>query len=156
LLYFRVKRILRSFSRKMFDLIWWLVLGACVLVGFAGFWMVIAYWLTAHVDNPGGKAIITGPCGDTMEIALKFDNGHVSNTSCFTDGCLYSLNCVHAAADLAKGKTPDEIIEIDSNLIRKAIGGLPDDHVHCAKLAEETLMAALDDYMRKQKEQKLE
>lgn len=120
-----------------------------MLLGIVGLWIGIVYWLTPHVKNPDGRAILTGTCGDTMEIALKFENGRVSKASCYTDGCAYSLNCVYAAADLAKGKTPDEILEIDSKRIQEAIGGLPKDHLHCAALAEETLLSALDNYMRK-------
>jgi nitrogen fixation NifU-like protein len=82
-----------------------------------------------------------------MEIELKFMRGRVSETSYWTDGCAYSLSAVYAAADLAKGKTPDEIIEVDAELIQKTIGGLPTDHMHCAKLAAETLQSALENYM---------
>ncbi len=125
-----------------------LVAGGVLLV-IVGLWFFITYWLTPHVKHPDGKARITGRCGDTMEIDLKFTGNRVSETSYWTDGCAYSLNCVCAAADLAKGKTPDEIIEIDADLLQKTIGGLPRDQMHCAELAAETLGAALDDYMSK-------
>ncbi len=126
------------------------VLVACgVLLVIVGLWFFITYWLTPHIKHPDGKARITGHCGDTMEIDLKFRGDRVSETSYWTDGCVYSLSAVYAAADLAKGKTPDEIIEIDADFIQKTIGGLPTDHMHCAKLAAETLGAALNDYMLK-------
>jgi nitrogen fixation NifU-like protein len=86
-----------------------------------------------------------------MEICLKFKEDRVAESSHWTDGCAYSLNCVCAAADLAKGRTPDEVLEIDADLIQKSVGGLPEDHLHCARLAAETLQAALDDFMRKSK-----
>jgi NifU-like protein involved in Fe-S cluster formation len=124
------------------------VLAACgVLLGIVGLWFFTTYWLTPHIKHPDGKARITGNCGDTMEIELKFMRGRVSETSYWTDGCAYSLSAVYAAADLAKGKTPDEIIEVDAELIQKTIGGLPTDHMHCAKLAAETLQSALENYM---------
>ncbi len=113
-------------------------------------WMAATYWLNPHVDAPDAEACITGTCGDTMEICLKFSNDRVVKTSHWTDGCAYSLNCVSAAAHLSEGKNPDEIVEIDSRTIQEAIGGLPSDHVHCADLAFETLQAALDHYMRGQ------
>ncbi len=112
------------------------------------FWMAAIYWLNPHVEDPDGKAYITGKCGDSMEICLKFEQDRVVKTSHFTDGCAYSLNCVYTAANLAKGKTPDQIIEIDSDMIQESMGGLPSDHTHCADLAFETLQAALDHYMR--------
>ena len=128
------------------DLIW-LVVAVVVFSTVVG----ISYWLTPYIKDPDGKARITGRCGDTMEISLKFIGDRVVESSHWTDGCTYSLNAVFAAADLAKGKTPDEILEIDANLIQEAIGGLPRDQLHCAKLAAETLQAALEDYMFKKK-----
>ena len=124
------------------------VLAACgVLLVIVGLWFFITYALTPHIKHPDGKARITGHCGDTMEIDLKFRGDRVSETSYWTDGCAYSLSAVYAAAALAKGKTPDEIIEIDAEVIQKTIGGLPADHMHCAKLAAETLQSALENYM---------
>jgi nitrogen fixation NifU-like protein len=126
------------------------VLVACgVLLVIVGLWFFITYALTPHIKHPDGKARIAGHCGDTMEIDLKFRGDRVSETSYWTDGCAYSLSAVYAAAHLARGKTPDEIIEIDADVIQKTIGGLPTDHMHCAELAAETLGAALNDYMSK-------
>ena len=132
------------------NLVWGLLAGGILLV-IVGLWFFITLWLTPHVKNPDGKAHITGTCGDTMEIDLRFEGDRVSDTSYWTDGCAYSLSAVYTAADLSKGKTPDEIIEIDADLIQEAIGGLPKDHMHCAILAAETLQAALEDYMLKSK-----
>ncbi len=127
----------------------WVLLGCGIMVGIVIIWFVIYYLLNPSVKDPDGHAKITGKCGDTMEISLKFDGGKMKDASCWTDGCAYSYNSVCAAADLAKGKTPDEILKIDAEAIQEYIGGLPSDHLHCAKLAEETLQAALNDYMVK-------
>lgn len=64
------------------------------------------------------------------------------------DECVYSVNCLVAAADLAKGKTPEAILDIDADAIRAAIGDLPTDHRHCASLAADTLHSAIDGYMK--------
>ena len=123
--------------------------GAIILTSVVVLWAIIHYFSGPEIKEPDGKARITGSCGDTMEIYLKFKNGRVIDSSCWTDGCTYSYNCVVAAAQMAKGKTPEEILEIDAQKIQDYIGGLPKDHFHCAKLAEETLQAALEDYMKK-------
>ena len=83
-----------------------------------------------------------------MEISLKFRDERVTEAACWTNGCAYSLNCICAAAALAKGKSPDEVLEIDPELIQKSVGGLPQDQMHCATLSVETLHAALEDYVR--------
>lgn len=120
-----------------------------ILFIFVCIWMAATCWLNPHVKNPDGKACITGTCRDTMEICLKFEGDRVVKTAHWTDGCAYSQNCVSAAAHLARGKAPDEIIEIDSEMIQKSVGGVPSGHTHCADLASETLQAALDDHMRR-------
>lgn len=130
-------------------LVMWFLLGSGVLLVLAGLWVTIHYLFSPHLENPDGKARITGSCGDTMELYLKFKRDRVMQSAYWTDGCTYSLSCVRAAADLVKGKTPDEILYVDADLIQKAIGGLPKDYMHCAKLAVETLQSALEDYMLK-------
>jgi NifU-like protein involved in Fe-S cluster formation len=127
-----------------------IVLGLAVLLGVVGLWFLFYYLLNPHVKEANAEARIKGKCGDTMEIRLRFENGKVLESSYWTDGCVYSLNAVFAAADLAKGKVPDEILEIDAGRIEQSMGGLPNDHKHCSKLAEETLQAALHDYMTRQ------
>jgi nitrogen fixation NifU-like protein len=126
-----------------------LLIGIGILTGIVLLWFLLTYWMNPHVECPDGKARITGSCGDTMEIALKFRNDRVAETAYWTNGCAYSFNCIHAAAELAKGKTPEELLEIDAELIRKSVGGLPEDQMHCARLSVETLHAALDEFMRK-------
>lgn len=125
------------------------LLGIGILTAIVLLWFLITYWLNPHVEAPDGKARITGSCGDTMEVSLKFSDERVTETAYWTNGCAYSLNCICAAADLAKGKTPDEILEIDPELIQNSVGGLPQDQMHCARLSVETLHAALEDYMQK-------
>ena len=124
-----------------------LLLGCGVLIVVIFLWFAAYYWLNPQVENPDGAATVTGSCGDTMEIRLKFRADRVVESSHWTNGCAHSLNAVCTAAELAHGKSPDEIVEISAEEIRHAMGGLPRDHMHCARLAEETLQAALENYM---------
>ncbi len=127
-----------------------LLAGAGVLIAVVVTWFLAYYWLTPYLKAPDGHARVTGGCKDTMEISLTFKNNRVADTSYWTNGCVYSLNCVSAAAELAKGKTPDEVLRlVDADLIQKSIGGLPSDHMHCATLAAVTLEKALGNYVGK-------
>jgi len=125
--------------------------GFLLITAIIGLWVWAHYQLNPYIDHPDAHARITGRCGDTMEISLAFDQtGHVCKTSHWTNGCAYSLTCVSAASDLAKGKTPEEILDIRADFIQKSVGGLSKDHMHCATLAEETLHAAIDNLMTSQ------
>jgi nitrogen fixation NifU-like protein len=125
-----------------------ILIGIGILIAIVLLWFLLTYWLNPQVEAPDGKACITGSCGDTMEISLKFREERVAEAASWTNGCAYSLNCISAVADLAKKKTPDEILEIDPELVQKSVGGLPQEQMHCARLSVETLHAALDNYMQ--------
>ena len=102
------------------------------------------------MPDPEGYGRVKGTCGDTMEIFLKFEKGRVKAATFRTDGCGSSTVCGSFAAELAHGRSPEEIAEITGEAILGILGGLPKEDHHCAFLAAETLQEALDDYMRKQ------
>ena len=54
--------------------------------------------------------------------------------------------------ELANGKTLGEALAIRADVIAKSLGGLPDDHVHCAGLASLSLKKAIIEYINLQKE----
>jgi len=125
-----------------------LLAGTGILLAIAWVWFAVYYWLNPQLKNPDAKARLTGTCGDTMEIGIQFDRDHVAvKTFYWTDGCIFSLNCIHAAADLAKGKSVDAILDIDADAIQQSIGGLPKEHWHCATLAASTLHSPINEYM---------
>jgi nitrogen fixation protein NifU and related proteins len=99
------------------------------------------------MGNPDGYGCITGPCGDTMKIFLKFEKGKVKEASFQTDGCGSSMICGSFAAELALGKKPNELQNITKETILETIGGLPAEEQHCALLAANTLHQAIDSYL---------
>ena len=103
------------------------------------------------MDDPDGYAVVTGPCGDTIKIYLRFRNNHVQEASFQTDGCGNSAVCGSFAAEMAISKTPDELVEITGESILEFLGGFPEEDRHCALLAAETLQEALNDYMIKRR-----
>ncbi|MBW1783021.1 MAG: iron-sulfur cluster assembly scaffold protein [Deltaproteobacteria bacterium] len=106
-----------------------------------------------RVDHPDAYARVTGPCHDTMEIFLRFEQGRVAEASFQTDGCGSSAVCGSFAAEMAHGKTPDELLDVTGEAILERLGGLPKEDEHCAFLAGETLQEALHEYMVKQRDE---
>ena len=96
---------------------------------------------------PDGFARITGPCGDTMEIYLKVKDDGIMNTSFWTDGCGPSIASGSMATELATGKKVSEAQKITQQEVLDALGGLPEDNLHCALLAANTLKEAIKDYL---------
>lgn len=99
------------------------------------------------MENPDGHASVTGECGDTMEIYLKFEKGRVSEAFYFTNGCASSAVSGSFAAELTIGKDPDELADITPEDVLNAIGRLPEGDQHCATLAAKTVQEALTHYM---------
>ncbi|MBL7216743.1 MAG: iron-sulfur cluster assembly scaffold protein, partial [Desulfobacteraceae bacterium] len=79
-----------------------------------------------------------------------FEKDRVVEASFQTDGCGSSAVCGSFAAEMAIGKTPDEILDVTGDAILERLGGLPKDEDHCAFLAGETLQEAIGNYMIKQ------
>ncbi len=103
-----------------------------------------------ELDNPDGAARITGPCGDTMQIHLRVDDEKITDSRFITDGCGASVACGSVITQLIKGKAIEEALKITPEDVLDVLDGLPDDNVHCAVLAVETLRAAINDYRTRQ------
>ena len=100
-----------------------------------------------RMQEADGMGRVTGECGDTMEIYLKFKENRVADASYFTDGCASSMVSGSFASELTIGKTPEELTEITAEHVLNAIGKLPEEDLHCTTLAARTIQAALDNYM---------
>ena len=99
------------------------------------------------IPGAGGFATLTGPCGDTMEIRLKVKDNKVADAAFWTDGCGTSIACGSMATEMIKGRNVAEALAIDQSKILEALGGLPEDSLHCALLASNALQAAIRDYL---------
>jgi nitrogen fixation NifU-like protein len=106
----------------------------------------------AGIAAPDGFGRITGSCGDTMEICLRVRDGSVLNTSFWTDGCGPSIASGSMVTELAKGKSVSEAQKITQQDVLHALGGLPEESLHCALLAVNTLKEAIKDYLSSRKE----
>jgi len=105
-----------------------------------------------EIQNADGFGRVTGPCGDTMEIWLKIKNGTVAEANFLTDGCGTTIVSGSIVTELVKGKTIPQALKINQEDVLDALGGLPEDSVHCALLAANTLREALKNCLDFKKE----
>jgi nitrogen fixation NifU-like protein len=99
------------------------------------------------IQAPDGLGEVTGSCGDTMKIYLRVNNGRVTNATFWTDGCGPSIASGSMVTELVKGKSVAEAQRISQEDILNALGGLPEESLHCALLAANTLREAIRDYL---------
>jgi nitrogen fixation NifU-like protein len=52
------------------------------------------------------------------------------------------------ASEMAQGKTLEEVEQLTNQEVAKALGGLPEQKIHCSNLAADALHAAIEDYRR--------
>ncbi len=111
---------------------------------------VVDYWLNPRnfgkMDNPDGLGKVSGPCGDSMEMFIMVNGEEIADVCFVTDGCGPSIAAGGMATELAKGIDIDSARHINQEVILDALGGLPEESMHCALLASSTLQKAIDDY----------
>ncbi len=113
---------------------------------------VIDHWQNPRnfktLETPDGQARVKGICGDSMEMFLKVRDDKVIDCTFQTDGCGTTIVCGSVATELALGKSLVEALgAVNAAEILKVLGGLPEDSIHCAQLAAETLRHTLADYL---------
>jgi nitrogen fixation protein NifU and related proteins len=100
------------------------------------------------LENASGKGTTIGQCGDSIDVAVRIERGTITDIKVVPHGCVYTLVCASAMSELAKGRDLDQALELAPEEVVAALGGLSEDHMHCARLAVNTLGEALADYYR--------
>lgn len=115
----------------------------------------ISQLLLAHAQNPknlgeletaNGMAVGFGSCGDSLAVQLLVEGGVIEDIKYIPNGCLYTVVCASMMSDMVKGLPLDEALKLQPEDIDTILGGLPSDHMHCARLAVNTLGEAIEDY----------
>ncbi|MFZ3047568.1 MAG: iron-sulfur cluster assembly scaffold protein [Desulfatirhabdiaceae bacterium] len=101
------------------------------------------------IPKAEGKATGVGVCGDSIEIYLSIRNQAIVTIGQVPHGCTYTVACGSAVSQLVTGKSLEEALRVTPDAVSAELGGLPEDHMHCASLAVNTLGEAIDDYYRK-------
>ena len=102
-----------------------------------------------RMEAPDAHAAVTGWCGDTMEIHLRLDGTAIQAATFMTDGCGPSLACGNMLTTMVEGRTLDEANAIKPGDLILALDGLPEESLHCAQLAVDTLHQAIANLDRK-------
>jgi len=118
--------------------------------------IVIDHWQKPRnfrkIENPDGYAKVKGPCGDTMEMFVRTKKKTITECAFQTDGCGTSIACGSITTELPKDKSLTQALaDVSSGEILEKLGGLPEEDIHCAHLAAETLRKALTNCLNQKK-----
>jgi nitrogen fixation NifU-like protein len=100
------------------------------------------------IELPSGRALGVGQCGDSVEVMLTVIDQRIADIRCRPRGCAFTIACASAMSELARHRTLEEALEISPQDVEAELGGLPEDHLHCARLAVNTLGEAIADCYR--------
>jgi len=108
------------------------------------------YLNVGSIENPDAQSIFTGPCGDTMEIFLKITSDVITDAKFQAIGCAGSFTSGSALTKMINGKTLMDCEKLDENDVLDHLGAMPEQKVHCARLAILTLKKAIEQYNKKE------
>jgi len=122
---------------------------------------VIEHFQNPHnigkMKNPNGVGKVGNiRCGDVMWLYIKIGKNKmgeeiIKDIKFQTYGCIAAIATSSVITDLVKGKTIKEALKFDRKKVVKELGGLPPIKLHCSVLAVDALLAAIYDYLKKNK-----
>ncbi len=102
------------------------------------------------VPNPSGVGEAVNPvCDDRLRLSIIVREGIIREARFKAYGCAPTIATGSMAADLIRGKTVDEALQITHEEIDRVVGGLPHTKIHCATLAVDAIRAAIQDWRRR-------
>ena len=112
-----------------------------------------------HFSNPRNVGIMedadakgTGgdpKCGDFLTIYIKVRENVIEDISFLVQGCIAAIATSSMTTELAKGKTLEDALKISNQVISDALGGLPEEKMHCSVLGASALKNAIEEYENK-------
>ncbi len=91
-------------------------------------------------------------CGDSLLLFLKIDNDVISDAKFRIKGCGAAIATSSMTTEMVKGKTLEEALALTDVQVAEALGGLPDEKMHCSSLAVGAIHAGILRYISPQEE----
>lgn len=110
-----------------------------------------------EIENADGVGTVgNAKCGDIMKMFLEVEDGVIKDVKFKAFGCGAAIATSSMATEMIKGKTLKEALKLTNKAVAEALDGLPEVKMHCSLLAEEAVKAAIDDYLKKHPEVKID
>ena len=81
------------------------------------------------------RGVCTGECGDSIEVMLELRKETIRRIAFRCDGCVSPFAAARGAAELAQNVPLDVALGITAVDVLEQLGGLGEEHEHCALIA---------------------
>ena len=88
--------------------------------------------------------------GNTMKLYLMIADERIADAKFRTFGCAASIAASSKLTEIIIGRTLDEALAIKNDTVAEALGGLPPTKMHCSAMAADGVIAAIEDYRKRQ------
>ena len=112
-----------------------------------------------HFMNPRNVGEIDGAdgigehfsdvCGDHMCIYVAVADNRIADIKFLSLGCAASIASGSVLTEMVKGKTLEDAAKTTKDDVVNALGGLPEQKIHCSVLAADALRKAIQNYYAK-------
>ncbi|MDR1401219.1 MAG: Fe-S cluster assembly scaffold protein NifU [Endomicrobium sp.] len=103
-----------------------------------------------EIKDADGIGEVGNPvCGDMMTFYIKVNNNRIENVKFKTFGCGAAIAVSSIVSEMAFGKTIEEVMSLTNVDVAKALGGLPQNKMHCSNLGASALHKAIENYKSK-------
>ena len=91
-------------------------------------------------------------CGDSLTLYIKVKDNVIEDISFLVFGCVAAIATSSMTTELVKGKHLEEALKLTDADITEALGGLPENKLHCSVLGATALKNAIENYCNKMTE----
>ena len=85
-------------------------------------------------------------CGDVLELALRVEDGTISDARFRARGCVAAIACASRLTESVLGQTLAQARQLKREALVESLGGLPEGSAHASHLALDALSAALKQF----------
>ena len=100
-----------------------------------------------NMEDADGEGSYGDPeCGDYLVIYIKVQENCITDIRFMVFGCCAAIASSSMTTLLAKGKSLEDAMKLTDQDIAQALGGLPENKLHCSVLGATALKNAIKDF----------
>ncbi len=87
-------------------------------------------------------------CGDSVQVWIRVRNKRLEQVTFKAFGCPAVISCCSMMTEMATGMSLYEACRLTDEEVVQALGGMPEEKLHCSVFAAEVLRKTIKDYFK--------